>query len=78
MSGTIEADNEIRPVGRLVDKMNACRDLRKTTMIVPDGSDNNHLNFTGLERSVQVIEVHTLTEAYSAATGQALRQVPLY
>jgi predicted S18 family serine protease len=77
MSGTIEADNEIRPVGRLVDKMNACRDLRKTTMIVPDGSDNSHLNFTGLERSVQVIEVHTLSDAYSAATGQALRQVPL-
>ena len=78
MSGTIEPDNEIRPVGRLVDKMNACRDLRKTAMIVPDGSDNSHLNFTGLERSVQVIEVHTLSDAYSAATGQALRQVPLY
>ncbi|MDH4252319.1 MAG: hypothetical protein OEV27_14150 [Nitrospira sp.] len=76
MSGTIEPDAEIHPVGRLVDKMNACRDLRKTTMIVPDGLDNSHLNFTGAERSIQVIEVHTLGEAYSAATGQALRQVP--
>ncbi len=77
MSGTIEPDAEIHPVGRLVDKMNACRDLRKTTMIVPDGLDNSHLNFTGAERSIQVIQVHTLAEAYSAATGQILRQVPL-
>lgn len=76
MSGTIEPDAEIHPVGRLVDKMNACRDLRKTTMIVPDALDNSHLNFTGAERSIQVIEVHTLADAYSAATGQALRQVP--
>ena len=76
MSGTIEPDAEIQAVGRLVDKMNACRDLRKTTMIVPDALDNSHLNFTGAERSIQVVEVHTLEEAYSAATGHALRQVP--
>ncbi len=75
MSGTIEQDGEIEAVGRLVDKMNACRDLRKTTMIVPDALDNSHLNFTGAERSIQVIEVHTLIEAYSAATSQSLRQV---
>lgn len=75
MSGTIEPDAEIQAVGRLVDKMNACRDLRRTTMIVPDALDNSHLNFTGAERSIQVIEVHTLAEAYSAATGQSLRQV---
>lgn len=75
MSGTIEPDTEIQAVGRLVDKMSACRDLRKTTMIVPDALDNSHLNFTGAERSIQVIEVHTLAEAYSAATGQSLRQV---
>jgi predicted S18 family serine protease len=75
MSGTIEPDGEIEAVGRLVDKMNACRDLRKTTMIVPDALDNSRLNFTGAERSIQVIEVHTLAEAYGAATGQSLRQV---
>ena len=75
MSGTIEPDAEIQAVGRLVDKMSACRDLRKTTMIVPDAVDNSHLNFTGAERSIQVIEVHTLDEAYSAATGQSLRRV---
>ncbi len=76
MSGTIESDEEIQAVGRLVDKMNGCRELRKTTMIVPDALDNSHLSFSGAERSIQVIEVHTLAEAYSAATGQALRQVP--
>ena len=76
MSGTIEPDAEIQAVGRLVDKMNACRDLSKTTMIVPDSLDNSHLAFTGAERSIQVIEVHTLAEAYSAATGQVLRQAP--
>ncbi len=76
MSGTIEPDAEIQAVGRLVDKMSACRDLRKTTMIVPDASDNSHLSFTGAERSIQVIEVHTLAEAYSVATGQGLRPVP--
>lgn len=76
MSGTIEPDAQIQAVGRLVDKMSACRDLRKTTMIVPDDLDNSHLSFTGAERSIQVVEVHTLAEAYSAATGQGLRQVP--
>lgn len=76
MSGTIETNEEIQAVGRLVDKMHACRELRKTTMIVPDALDNSHLAFTGAERSIQVIEVHTLGEAYSAATGQALRQAP--
>ena len=76
MSGTIEPDAQIQAVGRLVDKMSACRDLRKTTMIVPDALDNSHLSFTGAERSIQVVEVHTLAEAYSAATGQGLRQVP--
>jgi len=75
MSGTIEPDAQIMPVGRLIDKMGACRDLKKTTMIVPDGMDNSHLNFTGAERSIQVIEVHTLAEAYSAVTGRGLRQV---
>jgi hypothetical protein len=76
MSGTIESNAEIQGVGRLVDKMSACRALRKTTMIVPDAADNSHLNFTGIERSIQVIEVHTLAEAYSAATSQVLRHVP--
>lgn len=76
MSGTIEPDAEIHAVGRLVDKMSACRDLKKTMMIVPDAMDNSHLNFTGAERSIHVIEVHTLAEAYSAATGQGLRQIP--
>ncbi|ULA64617.1 MAG: hypothetical protein LZF86_160015 [Nitrospira sp.] len=74
MSGTIEPTLEIKPVGRLVDKMNACRDLKKTTMIVPDGLDNSHLTFTGSEKAIHVIEVHTLAEAYSVATGQVLRQ----
>jgi len=45
-------------------------------MIVPDGLDNSHLSFTGAERSIQVIQVYSLSEAYSAATGQALRPAP--
>lgn len=73
MSGTIEPNFEIKPVGRLADKMNACKMLSKTTMIVPDGLDNSHLSFQGTERSVHVIEVHTLNDAYAAATGQSLR-----
>lgn len=76
MSGTIEPDLEIRPVGGLIDKMGACRDLQKTTMIVPDGLDNTHLSFTGAERSIGVIQVYSLADAYSAATGQALRPAP--
>ena len=77
MSGTIEPTLEIKPVGRLADKMNACQQLNKTTMIVPDGLDNSHLSFKGTERAIHVIEVHTLDEAYSAATGQVLRQASL-
>lgn len=76
MSGTIEPTFEIKPVGGLADKMNACKTLNKTTMIVPDGLDNSHLSFQGAERAIHVIEVHTLSEAYAAATGQVLRQIP--
>ena len=76
MSGTIEPTMEIKPVGGLADKMNACKTLKKTTMIVPDGLDNSHLSFQGAERAIHVIEVHTLSEAYAAATGQVLRQIP--
>jgi len=78
MSGTIEATLEIKPVGRLVDKMNACQRLNKQTMIVPDGLDNSHLDFKGGEMAIHVIEVHTLADAYYAATGQLLRQMPLH
>ena len=78
MSGTIEPNSEIKPVGRLADKMNACKMLSKTTMIVPDGLDNSHLSFQGAERSVHVIEVHTLSDAYAAATGQLLRPVSFF
>ena len=73
MSGTIEANLQIKPVGRLADKMNACKVLGKTTLIVPDGLDNSHLSFLGMERSVHVVEVHSLSDAYLAATGQSLR-----
>jgi hypothetical protein len=76
MSGTIEPTFEIKPVGGLADKMNACKTLNKTTMIVPDGLDNSHLSFQGAERAIHVIEVHTLGEAYAAATGQVLRHIP--
>ena len=76
MSGTIEPTFEIKPVGGLADKMNACKSLNKTTMIVPDGLDNSHLNFQGAERAIHVIEIHTLSEAYVAATGQVLRHIP--
>jgi predicted S18 family serine protease len=76
MSGTIEPTFEIKPVGGLADKMNACKTLNKTTMVVPDGLDNSHLSFQGAERAIHVIEVHTLSEAYAAATGQALRHIP--
>lgn len=77
MSGTVEPTLEIKPVGRLADKMKACQQLKKTVMIVPDGLDNSRLSFQGAERAIQVIEVHTLAEAYSAATGQVLRHVSL-
>jgi predicted S18 family serine protease len=76
MSGTIEPTFEIKPVGGLADKMNACKTLNKTTMIVPDGLDNSHLSFQGAERAIHIIEVHTLGDAYAAATGQALRHIP--
>jgi hypothetical protein len=76
MSGTIEPTLEIKPVGGLADKMHACKTLNKTTMIVPDGLDNSHLSFQGAERAIHVIEVHTLSEAYAAATGQVLRHIP--
>src|SRR5579884_571769 len=78
MSGTIEPTLEIKPVGRLADKMNACRTLKKTVMIVPDGLDNSNLSFNGAERGIHVVEVHTLAEAYAAATGHVLRQMPSF
>lgn len=77
MSGTIEETLEIKPVGRLEDKLYACQQLGKKTMVVPDGADNSHLSFQGFVRTIHVIEVHTLADAYYAATGRVLRQLPV-
>jgi hypothetical protein len=66
----------LEPINNYRLSLGACRDLKKTTMIVPDGLDNSLLSFTVAERSIQVIQVYSLAEAYSAATGQALRPVP--
>ncbi len=50
----------------------------KKTMIVPDESDNSHLSFVGSLEDIQLVEVHTLVEAYAEATGRALRQGIFY
>lgn len=77
MSGTINADLAVGPVGGLEEKITGCRQYNHREMIIPTGQTSMDLILKGMGYGVELTEVSTLTEAYQAATGQPIRTISL-
>lgn len=77
LSGTIDLDLAVGPVGGLEHKIDGCRMLPQFhEMLVPAGQNTFAITDKGMARSITVREVATLAEAYEAATGNPLRSAP--
>ena len=75
LSGTIEPEGQIGPVGSLPDKIRAAAREGYRTVLVPRGQMYDarwNLNELGLQLNVTVKEVDTIDEAYQLMTGQRI------
>lgn len=73
MTGTIEPNGRIGPIGGASDKIQACKDYKGSRFIIPSGQTDAELIRRSTDTGVKVIEVTTLAEAYEAVTGKPLR-----
>ncbi len=75
MTGTIQPDGRIGPVGAIPDKIRAAAREGYRTVLVPQGQNHDsqwNLEKLGLELNVTVKEVGTIDEAYELMTGRKL------
>lgn len=77
MSGTINENLEVGPVGGLEEKIKGCRQFNYREMVVPFAQTSMDLALKGRGSDIRITEVSTLDAAYQAATGQSIRAVPL-
>ena len=77
MSGTINEDLDVGPVGGLEEKIKGCRQLRYREMVVPFAQTSMDLALKGKGSDIRITEVSTFDAAYQAATGRSLRTVTL-
>lgn len=73
MSGTMNANLEVGPVGGLEEKIKGCTQFNHREMIVPSGQTSMDLTLKGMGYRIKLTEVSTLAEAYQAATGLPIR-----
>jgi len=72
LTGTIEADGRIGPVGAIPDKVRAAAREGYRTVFIPQGQFNDarwNLNGLAMSLNVTVKEVGTIEEAYELMTG---------
>lgn len=74
MTGVVRGP-KIGPVGGIDKKLEGCRRLGFTEMIIPKGQNNLAISSIGRRLRIAIKEVRTLEEAYKAATGKRLRRV---
>lgn len=75
LTGTIQANGQIGPVGKIADKVRAAARESYRTVLVPRGqlySSQWNLEKLGLDLNVTVKEVSTIDEAYELMTGRKL------
>jgi predicted S18 family serine protease len=77
MSGTINENLDVGPVGGLEEKIKGCRQFNYREMVVPHGQTSMDLALKGMGGDIRITEVSTFDAAYQAATGQSIRPVPL-
>ena len=77
LSGTIDMNLMVGPVGGLEHKIEGCHLLPQFhELLLPAGQKTFAITDKGMARSIKVTEVTTLAEAYEIATGQTLRAAP--
>jgi hypothetical protein len=77
LSGTIDLNLVVGPVGGLEHKIEGCHLLPQFhEMLLPAGQKTFAITDRGMARSIKVTEVATLAEAYEITTGQTLRPAP--
>jgi ATP-dependent Lon protease len=77
LSGTIDLNLAVGPVGGLEHKIEGCHLLPQFhELLLPAGQQTFAITDKGMARSIKVTEVSTLAEAYEVATGQPLRLAP--
>jgi hypothetical protein len=75
MTGTIEPDGRVGPVGAVPDKIRAAAREGYRTILIPQGQFYDprwNLNRLALELNVTIREVSTIDEAYEFMTGRKL------
>ncbi|HSF68209.1 MAG TPA: S16 family serine protease [Nitrospiraceae bacterium] len=75
LTGTIEPEGQIGPVGGIPDKIRAAAREGYRTILVPRGQIHDarwNLNELGFQLNVTVKEVDTIDEAYLLMTGQRI------
>ncbi len=77
MSGTINENLEVGPVGGLEEKIKGCRQFKYREMVVPFAQTSMDLALKGKGSDIKITEVSTFDAAYQTATGQSLRTVTL-
>lgn len=76
ISGTIDMNLAVGPVGGLEHKIEGCHMMRNIhEMLLPAGQNTFAITDKGMARSIKVTEVATLAEAYEIMTGRPLRPV---
>ena len=74
ISGTIDMNLVVGPVGGLEHKIEGCHMMRNVhEMLLPAGQNTFAITDKGMARSIKVTEVGTLAEAYEIMTGRPLR-----
>lgn len=77
LSGTIDLNFVVGPVGGLEHKIEGCHLLPQFhELLLPAGQKTFAITDKGMARSIKITEVTTLAEAYEIATGQSLRAAP--
>ena len=75
LTGTLQANGQIGPVGAIADKVRAAAREGYRTVLIPQGQMHSaqwNLERLGLELNVTVKEVSTVDEAYELMTGRRL------
>ena len=77
LSGTIDLNLVVGPVGGLEHKIEGCHLLPQFhEMLLPAGQNTFAIIDKGMARSIKITEVSTLAEAYEISTGQPVRVAP--
>jgi hypothetical protein len=75
MTGTIQPNLTIGPIGAVPQKMLGCKGMKATRMLIPYGQKDTAASRASVDTGIELIEIRTLAEAYELVTGKPLRKL---